>query len=49
MEQEILPNEENGNTGIILSAMKIQVFVEPIQFSVDHGVSVEEIEEIHEP
>lgn len=42
-------DEEDGDAGVVLSALEAQVVFEAVQSSVNHGIAVEEVEKVHEP
>lgn len=42
-------DEKNRNTGLVLGALEIKMLLETVETSVNHSVSVEEVEEVHEP
>lgn len=44
-----LPNEKNRNTCVVLCALHLEVLVQIVQLPIDHSISIEEIEEVHEP
>lgn len=42
------PNEEDGYACVVLSALQVEILRKRVQLSIDHGVSVQEIEEVHD-
>ena len=44
-----LPNEEDTDTSVVLSALEVQIFIHIVDLAVDDGITVEEVEKIHEP
>jgi hypothetical protein len=46
---ENLPHEENADTGVVLRSFQIQILIHVIYLAIYNGISVEEVEEVHEP
>ena len=44
-----IPDEEDGDTCVVLGAFEIEILGQRVQLSVDHGVAIQKIEEVHDP
>jgi hypothetical protein len=44
-----IPDEEDGDACIVLSAFEAEVLGQGVQLPVDHGVSIQKVEKIHDP
>lgn len=44
-----IADEEDGDTCIVLGSSKAKILVQTIQLAIDHGITVQEIEEVHDP
>jgi hypothetical protein len=43
------PDKEDAHAGVVLRSVKMQVFRQVVELAIDHGVSVEEVEKVHQP
>jgi len=44
-----IPDEEDRDTCVVLGAFEIEILGQRVQLSIDHGVAVQKIEEVHDP
>lgn len=44
-----LPDEENRDACIVLCALEVEILGKRVQLSIDHGVAIKEVEEVHDP
>lgn len=42
-------NKQDGHQGVILTARQFKVLVQPVEFSIDHGISIKEVQKVHQP
>lgn len=42
-------HKQNRNKGIVLGAFELEILREGVELSVDHGISVEKVEKVHDP
>lgn len=43
------PDEEDAHAGVVLGSNHAKILVQAVEFPVDDGVSIEKVEEIHDP
>ena len=48
-QTNFLPDEEDAHACVVFCPLQIEVFVHVVDLSVDNGVSVKEVHEVHDP
>ena len=44
-----LPDKEDAHACVVLRAFHAEILVKSVELAVDNGISIEKVEEIHEP
>jgi hypothetical protein len=42
-------DKQDRHTSVILGALEVEMYLQIVETPVDHSISIEEVEEVHEP